>query len=182
LPVQEQPFGDWELTVSDNASADETLAACRDFARNDKRIRVYGHDRNLGSAPNYNWAFKLSPGQYFGSLVHDDYLGPRFLESGVQALKRSDRHPLRRQTRVLSITGPSPATGATQLLRLECESSDTFWAMYRLTRRTALEDTHLVGAFNASEQVLMFEVALSEEFVPRSRYRGSRRGADAHCR
>jgi len=174
--VLSQTFRDWELVISDNASTDRTVEICREFAVSDDRIRVHQFQQNMGFAPNFNQTFRLSRGRYFKWITHDDLFGAEFLESCVQELERdnrtvlvfpkliyvdSDRQLLRRQEGDLSIVGPTPESRVSQLMRFESESIDVFWSQYGLIRRSVLEKTHLMDAYNGSDQTLLLDIALN---------------------
>ena len=50
-------------------------------------------------------------------------------------------------------------------MRLESESIDIFWSQYGLVRREVLEETHLMGSYNGSDQTLLLEIALRGHIV-----------------
>ena len=45
-----QDYADFELVISDNASTDNTIEICYDYARMDKRISAFRNKENLGPA------------------------------------------------------------------------------------------------------------------------------------
>jgi len=177
--VLAQSLTDWELVISDNASTDNTVSICQEFAERDPRIIVHRNERNLGVAPNYNRAFELSRGRYFAWLAHDDLVGPEFLERCLRELEDDDqvllafpklvfvdaqRRTIGRQIADLSVPGTTAVSRALQLLQLECQSNDIFWSQFGLIRRSALEQTHLMNTYNGSDQVLLLEIALMGKF------------------
>ncbi len=81
-----QTHSDFELIISDNASADRTEEICRAFAARDRRIRYYRNNTNIGSARNFYRAFELSSGEYFKWAAHDDLNAPEFLERCINVL------------------------------------------------------------------------------------------------
>ncbi|MBK8047655.1 MAG: glycosyltransferase [Anaerolineales bacterium] len=83
-----QTYTDFELVISDNASTDRTQEICLAFAARDPRIRYYRNDHNLGLTPNFNRAFELTKGEYFGFASHDDYRAPTFIERCLEVLDR----------------------------------------------------------------------------------------------
>jgi glycosyltransferase involved in cell wall biosynthesis len=74
-----QYFQDFELIISDNASTDRTAEICRAFAANDRRIRYYRNESNIGSAPNYRRVFELARGEFFKWCSYDDLCHKCFL-------------------------------------------------------------------------------------------------------
>src|SRR5580765_2290810 len=58
--VLAQTYTNCELIICDNASTDQTLGICQEYAQRDSRIQVHRNERNLGVSLNYNRAFELS--------------------------------------------------------------------------------------------------------------------------
>ena len=170
-----QTLSNWELIICDNSSTDRTVSICRDFADHDSRIRVYQNARNMGVAFNFNEVFRLSRGQYFKWITHDDLFGAVFIESCIQELEKDERvvltfpkithvdadgRPLRRQASELSILGTTAESRVNQLMMLAAQGTDIFWSQFGLIRRDVLEQTGLMGLYNGSDQVLLLEIAL----------------------
>ena len=57
-----QSYEDFELIISDNASADGTEEICRLYQAKDPRIRYIRLPKNIGAAPNHNFAFQVAKG------------------------------------------------------------------------------------------------------------------------
>jgi glycosyltransferase involved in cell wall biosynthesis len=173
--VLAQTFSNWELIICDNGSTDRTVTICRQFADRDTRIRVYQNARNMGVAFNFNEVFRLSRGQYFKWIAHDDLFAPEFVDVCLQVLE-TDRHVvmafprisyvdgsgrlLRRQVSDLSILGPTAESRVDRLTLLERQSTDIFWSLYGLIRRDVLEQTGLHGLYGGSDQVLLLDLVL----------------------
>jgi glycosyltransferase involved in cell wall biosynthesis len=177
--VLSQTFTDWELIISDNASTDRTLSICRGFADKDSRIRVYESKRNMGVSPNHNRVFQLSHGPYFMWIAHDDLIGAEFIESCLEVLEIDDKavlafpklvhvdsqgRPLRRQSSDLSILGSTPESRVVELMKLTARSWDITWVQYGLIRRSALQQTPLMGLYNGDDQVLLLDLAVRGQF------------------
>ncbi|MHC5908387.1 glycosyltransferase family 2 protein [Streptomyces sp. S6] len=81
-----QTYEDFELIVSDNASADGTEDICRRYAAKDSRIRYLRLPRNIGATPNHNLVFTESRGELFKWASHDDLYGRDLLRLCVDAL------------------------------------------------------------------------------------------------
>lgn len=86
--IVDQTLGDFELIISDNASTDRTAEICQTYAAQDRRIRYYRNEQNLGAMWNFNRVFALSSGEYFKWVAHDDLCAPDFLLKCVEALDR----------------------------------------------------------------------------------------------
>src|SRR5215211_4861921 len=162
-----QTYEDWELIVSDNASSDRTEEICRAYAREDPRIRFFRQRINLGAAPNFNFVFERSRGEYFKWASHDDVVSPTYVERCLEVLDRSpgvvlcfprvtyidgDGAVLRRQARAdLTICAENPADRVRRLVHHELQGSDIFWAIFGLIRASALRGTQLMGTYIASD-------------------------------
>lgn len=80
-----------ELVIGDDCSPDGTAAICEEFARNDPRVRLLPHDRNLGVMPNFTRTLLACTGEYIAVCEGDDYwTDAQKLRKQVQFL---DAHP-----------------------------------------------------------------------------------------
>lgn len=73
--VQEQAFGDWELILVDDGSADGTLPVLRRLEASDGRIRVIAQE-NSGVSAARNAGLRAARGEYVHFVDADDYLSP----------------------------------------------------------------------------------------------------------
>ncbi len=80
-----QDFGDFELIVSDNASADASWDVIRSFS--DPRVRPFRQERNIGCARNYFFCLSQAKGRYFAVLCSDDYWAPSMLSKQLAPLR-----------------------------------------------------------------------------------------------
>jgi glycosyltransferase involved in cell wall biosynthesis len=85
-----QTFHDFELIITDNASADATEEIARGYVAQDSRVRYVRLDNNIGAAPNHNHVFTLATGELFKWASHDDLYGRELLTRCVREL---DEHP-----------------------------------------------------------------------------------------
>ena len=81
-----QTYGDFELIISDNASTDSTPDICQHYAQQDSRIRYFRQPRNVGLAPNHNFAVEQARGELFKWASNDDLYARDLLERCVGAL------------------------------------------------------------------------------------------------
>src|SRR5688572_23393337 len=175
--VLDQTVGDLELIIQDNASTDRTEEICRGFQARDSRIRYFRNPRNLGAAPNYNLACKLSRGRYFKWLAHDDRLLPGYLEAAVAALE-SQPDAILCNTVVRYIDGagehignydsglaradsPSPSRRFASLVLLPHCCVDFFGVV----RRTALRNSLLHGSFHGAGRAFLAQMALRGRLI-----------------
>ena len=81
-----QEFDDFEVVISDNASADRTPELCAAYAAKDRRIRYVRNERNLGSIPNFNKLVGLAKASTSKWAAHDDWCEPEFVGRCVEVL------------------------------------------------------------------------------------------------
>jgi glycosyltransferase involved in cell wall biosynthesis len=85
--VLNQTLESWELIVVDDYSKDRTVEIARSFL-NDKRIRVYVNNENIGDYPNRNYGASLAKGKYIKFLDADDIMYPHCLATMVNEMER----------------------------------------------------------------------------------------------
>jgi len=80
-----QTYDNWEYTILNNASTDETAKIAEEYAARDKRVQVRSNDTLLPIIANHNKAFRLiSPNsKYCKDVSADDWLFPECLERMV---------------------------------------------------------------------------------------------------
>lgn len=89
--VLAQTHQNLRLILSDDASTDSSRALCEEFAALDSRVRVQGHDTNIGGVANFNSVVgPASDGDYFAWLSDHDIWHPEYVETCLDALRE---HP-----------------------------------------------------------------------------------------
>jgi hypothetical protein len=83
-----QSLQEFEIVISDDASADRTPEICRCYEAKDSRIRYSRNARKIGGAPNFNRVVKLSRAPLFHAGAWDGLYEPSFLARCVDALER----------------------------------------------------------------------------------------------
>ena len=83
-------FKDFELIIVDDCSTDSTVEIAQSFAEQDKRIKVFQNEINLGDYPNRNKAASYANGKYLKYLDSDDVMSPNCLEIMVEGME--DNH------------------------------------------------------------------------------------------
>lgn len=171
-----QTFDDFELVVSDNASADGTEEICRDYAERDPRLRYVRQPSNIGMAGNHNVVFALSRGELFKWASHDDLYAPTLLERCVEAL---DEHPdaVLSHSYVAMIEGSEPALARAIEYPLTSSSdspSERFRSLlfdnggdddYGIMRADMLRRVHPYDSYYRADRTIMADVALQGRFV-----------------
>jgi glycosyltransferase involved in cell wall biosynthesis len=79
-----QTFGDFSLTVADDASSDRTPDVVRSF--DDPRLSYLRRDHNVGLVANPNLSMQGVKAEYCLLLSDDDFIHPEMLQETVQAL------------------------------------------------------------------------------------------------
>lgn len=98
-----QSYGDWELLVVEDGSADATRQIVADFAAEFPRHRVLylRHDRSLGPSAARNTGFAEARGQFIALLDADDHWLPDHLAESVSRLEQ-DRTDIAYSTVIMS--------------------------------------------------------------------------------
>jgi len=76
-----QKFKDFELILIDDGSTDGTEQVCREYEKQDQRIRLYRFEKNSGRpARRYNDGMRLARADYFMFMFDDDMWLPNAIE------------------------------------------------------------------------------------------------------
>jgi glycosyltransferase involved in cell wall biosynthesis len=86
-----QSYENFELIISDNASTDSTADIGRHYMKQDSRVRYIRQKRNIGLAPNHNFVFRRSRGEFFKWAASDDLYARDLLQRCVDALDENPR-------------------------------------------------------------------------------------------
>ncbi|NED99615.1 glycosyltransferase [Phytoactinopolyspora halotolerans] len=173
-----QTFEDFELIICDNASTDDTPQICKEYAAKDSRIRYERQSENVGAAANYNRTFELGTGEFFKWSAHDDLCRPRFLEECMAAFDEAGGntpavvHPkavlidesgelIRADTDELALDAEDPVTRFRHVIR-NVRAANTVFGLFP---RNVLEKTQLIAPHEASDWILLAEIALNGPIV-----------------
>ncbi len=85
-----QSYTDFELIISDNASTDSTGDICRQYEKQDSRVRYVRQPQNIGLAPNHNFVVYEARGELFKWAANDDLYACDLLKLCIEAL---DEYP-----------------------------------------------------------------------------------------
>jgi len=90
--ILEQKYDNWEYTIVNNCSTDQTPQIAKEFALKDSRIRVHENSKFLSMVDNFNHALgQMSEKSKYCKIVHaDDFLFPYCLEEMVAL---NEKHP-----------------------------------------------------------------------------------------
>jgi len=84
--VLAQTYSDWEIVLVDDGSKDNSVEVAQSF--NDKRIRIYENEANLGTYGNEQRALTLAESDYIAILNSDDLWAETKLERQMAALSK----------------------------------------------------------------------------------------------
>ncbi len=176
--VLDQTFDDFELIISDNASDDRTEEICREFAKQDPRVRYYRNSENIGAANNYNRLLELARGEFFRWSNADDLIAPELHERCLEALRREPQAVLSYgKTEIIDENGASikryddklhlTQPLASERFRLYFEQVGLTNAIYGLMRTEAVRQTSVFGdgSLPAADISFMAELVLLGTFV-----------------
>ncbi len=169
--ILSQSFTDFELIISDNASTDETMRICQEYAARDLRIQYCRNIKNVGAAANFNNVFKRARGEYFKWAAADDIISPTFVEKCVAVLDQNPaiilayskvnkidssgeitgvyEYPMR-------VADPDPAVRFADLILV----NHFCVAIFGVIRRNVLAQTPLIETYVGSDRVLLAELGL----------------------
>ncbi len=91
--VLAQTHQNWDYTIVNNCSTDNSAEIARRYAAKDPRIRIHDNSKFLRVIPNHNAAFRLiSPASRYCKMVFaDDWMFPECLEQMVTGLPYSSK-------------------------------------------------------------------------------------------
>jgi glycosyltransferase involved in cell wall biosynthesis len=169
-----QSYGDFELIISDNASADGTAEICRHYQKQDSRIRYFRQARNIGGAPNHNYVVGQARGELFKWASHDDLYARDLLKRCVDALDQFPQVVLAHSwTAIIDGSGDLTKTVQYRLATASPSAPERFRSMLYETggdddggviRMSVLRRTPLLRSYHHSDRTLVAELALYGPF------------------
>lgn len=174
--VLDQSFSDFELIISDNASTDGTEEICREFQRQDNRIRYHRNPENLGAGLNYNIVFSKAIGKFFRWHNADDLALLDLHRLCLESLQKNEDAVLsygktniidengtflREYNDDLDLRSNSPKERFIHFMKVRGWTN----VIYGLMRKSAMEKTALFGNFQASDYNFIGELCLYGKFI-----------------
>ncbi len=83
--VLAQTYRNWDYTIVNNCSTDDSMAIARRYAAREPRIRIHENQQFLRAIPNHNFALRqISPASKYCKMVFaDDWIFPNCIERMV---------------------------------------------------------------------------------------------------
>ena len=88
--VLNQTFSDFEFLIIDDGSKDSSQKIIRSY--NDKRIKLFLHEKNIGAVKCYLECIKAAAGKYVALQHSDDIWEPSKLEKQVEFLEKNSQY------------------------------------------------------------------------------------------
>jgi glycosyltransferase involved in cell wall biosynthesis len=139
--VLAQTYQNWDYTVVDNCSTDDSLEIARQYAARDPRIRIHQNQQFFQAIANHNAALRqISPAAKYCKVVFaDDWIFPECLEKMVAV---AEKHP------AVGIVSAYCLEGE-QVICTGLPYSSTVVSGREIGRRHLLEKLHLFGSANS---------------------------------
>lgn len=85
-----QTYKNIEIIIVDNCSTDKTYEICKQYEKNNNKVKVYRNEENIGPVRNWLECLKHSTGHYIKFLWSDDWMDNDFIEKTVPYLEDED--------------------------------------------------------------------------------------------
>lgn len=88
--VINQTYGNWELILVDDIGNDDSMNIANEYVRNNSRIKIIHHAKNMGPMEARRTGYQNATGRYYMFVDSDDTLPTDSLESLYRAMKESE--------------------------------------------------------------------------------------------
>jgi len=86
--ILNQIFDDFEFIIIDDCSIDNSWNILKEYEKQDKRVKVFKNEKNLGLAANLNKGLKLAKADIIARMDSDDYSYPNRLKKSIILCKK----------------------------------------------------------------------------------------------
>jgi glycosyltransferase involved in cell wall biosynthesis len=187
-----QTYRNIRIVISDNASTDDTVGICEEYAARDARIAIVRTEKNRGAGWNHRRVLELAKGKYFRWHGADDTIAPNFVAACVAPLEVNPQAVLaypftsiidddsvivRKTSDRLPLGGSDPRVRFAALLSPWSITHSPFYGVMRLSATAKLPP---FGAFLAADRTFLAELALRGPFVQVEEYLMFRRHHAKH--
>jgi glycosyltransferase involved in cell wall biosynthesis len=125
-----QTFTDFELIISDNASADKTQIICQEFLTKDKRVRYVRQSENVGAVRNFEIVLELAVADYFMWAAADDLTAPTFIEQ-LYAVLQHDSSFVLAMCDIVNISETGETTSQIDIDNIRVDDVKKKWRVYQ---------------------------------------------------
>ncbi len=167
--ILNQTISDIEVIVTDDCSSDASAEIVRAIAEQDKRVKYWRNETQLGLFANYNQSFDHAQGRYIKPMAQDDILMPDVLEKFLEQFQRNpelslvscDRHVIDDEGEIVEVyerVTPTSVLGKKDV-----------YSLLEVTRASLMPIRNLVG----EPCTVMFKTEdLDGGFSPRLKHTG----------
>jgi glycosyltransferase involved in cell wall biosynthesis len=170
-----QQYQNFEILLSDNASADATAKICEEYAAKDARISFTNHPENIGAMQNFTHLVHKAKGKYFFWAAGHDLWDPTFISECVSVLEADNSIVLAYpQTQRIKADGTPfdvyPSNIDTRGKSVVHRYKDFVWhvdcnLVYGIWRLECLKQSGCFRDVYSPDQVLIAEMALKGSFA-----------------
>jgi glycosyltransferase involved in cell wall biosynthesis len=89
--ILSQSFTDFQIIISNNASTDNSLIMCEEFAKKDSRIKIFSQKETIIAEKNFAFVLEKAESKYFVWTSVDDLWEETFLEKNFQVLENNSK-------------------------------------------------------------------------------------------
>jgi len=89
--ILNQTYQNFEFIIVDDASTDNSWKILKNFAKKDKRIRIYRMKENVGVSKTVKFAIEKSKGKFLARMDADDIAHPKRLEKEINYLLKNEK-------------------------------------------------------------------------------------------
>lgn len=87
--ISNQSYKDIEIIVVDDGATDKSGEICDEFARKDKRAKVF-HKKNVGLSDARNYGIKKARGEIIALVDGDDFVKADYIKAMYEAMTKND--------------------------------------------------------------------------------------------
>lgn len=149
--ILRQGFEDVRVLIIDNASTDNSLEIARGLSKEDSRIQVAAHSRNLGHLTSFNEGIEWARADYFLILCADDMVAPGAFKRAISVM---EAHP------DVNLTFGREFTLFADLPASDIDQSNSSFDWHLLTNRSLLQRLCETGRPDASRFMIPGTTAL----------------------
>lgn len=88
--ILNQSYSNIEIIIGDNHSYDGTEELCQKYLNEDKRIKYFRHDKNIGLQQNTQFLVNQSSSDYTSIICDDDWISSNYSEKIIKLFKANE--------------------------------------------------------------------------------------------